>query len=195
MNTKFAQIARSLNLSPRQEEIIIGSLLGDGHLAQTTRGYAFRVNHGIAQKEYVDWKYQELIQFVNSMPDTHNENSYYFRTVSHPFFEQLRNEFYVGPKKIIPEKLIEWLTPLALSVWIMDDGTRAGNQLRINSQSFTYDENQKLARILEAKFGIESTINRDKHLFRLRIREKSMALTKKLTVPYIIPNMLYKFSL
>src|SRR3989338_1583971 len=31
MNTKFAQIARSLNLSPRQEEIIIGSLLGDEH--------------------------------------------------------------------------------------------------------------------------------------------------------------------
>ncbi len=194
MNTKFAQIARKIALNQRQEEIVIGSLLGDGHLAKTTRGYAFRVNHGISQKEYVDWKYQELIQFVNSVPDIY-ENNYYFRTVSHPFFDSMRKEFYRGKKKIIPDKLDEWLTPLALSIWVMDDGTREGNQLRINSQSFTYFENQKLARILEAKFGILTTINRDKKLFRLRIREKSMAKMREITLPYIIPSMLYKFSL
>ena len=193
MNTKFAQIARGIALSQRQEEIVIGSLLGDGHLAKTTRGYAFRVNHSITQKEYVDWKYQELSQFVNSMPDIYEKN-YYFRTISHPFFTSMRNEFYRGQEKIIPANLTRWLTPLALSIWIMDDGSREGNQLRINSQSFTYDENQMLASILEATFGIETMINRDKHLFRLRVRDKSMTTVKKITSPYIVPSMLYKFS-
>src|SRR3990167_10566834 len=95
MNTKRAQSARLLSITPRQRGILIGSLLGDGHLAKTTRGYAFRVNHSITQKEYVDWKYQELSQFVNSMPDIYEKN-YYFRTISHPFFTSMRNEFYRG---------------------------------------------------------------------------------------------------
>lgn len=110
MNTKRAQIARSAQLTSRQQEIVIGSLLGDGHLAKTTRGYAFRVNHGLIQKEYVDWKYRELERFTNSVPDTYN-TSYYFRTVSHPYFDEMREVFYRGDRKIIPDALNKLLTP------------------------------------------------------------------------------------
>ena len=62
---------------------IIGTLLGDGYLDKTTRGYSLRIHHGIAQKEYVDYKYQLIKCFVNSAPKTSGK-AYYFRTVSHP---------------------------------------------------------------------------------------------------------------
>ena len=93
MNTKRAQSARLLSITPRQQEILIGSLLGDGHLAQTTRGYAFRVNHGLVQKEYVDWKYKELSSLTNSSPNIY-KSTYYFRTVSHQYFDEMRSLFY-----------------------------------------------------------------------------------------------------
>ncbi|HBV01485.1 MAG TPA: hypothetical protein DEF00_03815 [Candidatus Taylorbacteria bacterium] len=194
MNTKRAQSARLLSITPRQRGILIGSLLGDGHLAKTTRGYAFRVNHGLVQKEYVDWKYQELSSLTNSVPNTY-KSTYYFRTVSHQYFDELRNLFYRGEKKIIPENIGHLLTPLAIAVWFMDDGTKEGKQARINSQSFTREENQKLSHLLEATLGIKSTINRDKHLFRLRISNQSMSLFRNMVAPYIVPSMRYKLSL
>lgn len=115
MMTIRAQKARSLDLTKNQQEIVIGSLLGDGYLARTTCGYAFRVNHSIAQKAYVDWKYEKLQEFTNSGPKCY-QKSYYFRTITHPFFASLREEFYSNQVKIIPEKIDTLITPLILAV-------------------------------------------------------------------------------
>ena len=194
MNTKRAQLARTLPITPRQREVIIGSLLGDGHLARTTRGYAFRVNHGLVQKEYVDWKYQELNSLTNSTPGKY-KSTYYFRTVSHQYFDEMRSLFYRKNSKIIPADIDHLLTPLAVAVWFMDDGTKEGKQARINTQSFTKKEHKKLSDTLEATLGIKSTINRDKQLFRLRISDESMSLFRKMVEPYIVPSMRYKLSL
>ena len=194
MDTKRAIIARNQQLTSRQQEIVIGSLLGDGYLVATTRGFAFRVNHGIKQKDYVDWKYSELEAFTNSQPRGH-ENSYYFRTVSHDFFGKLRQIFYHGAQKVLPAHIDQWITPLAFSVWVMDDGARDKGQLRLNTQSFTKGENEVLIRILKAKLGIAANLNRDKDRFRLRIKAVSMPCVRRITVPYIIPSMQYKLSL
>lgn len=194
MDTLRARVARKVKLTRRQKEIVIGSLLGDAHLVATTRGYAFRLNHGIAQKEYVDWKFQELENLTNLSPRVCNEKVYYFRSVSHPFFDLLRNKFYPGRLKVLPKDLDKWLTPLSLAIWFMDDGAREGCQVRINSQSFSLKENKRLIRILEAKLGISATINRDKDRFRLKVNDKSMDRFRKLVSPYLLPSMLYKLS-
>ncbi|MEO8637697.1 MAG: LAGLIDADG endonuclease [Candidatus Taylorbacteria bacterium] len=196
MITIRSRIAKSLSFTKRQQEIIVGSLLGDGHLVKTTCGYAFRVNHSIKQKEYVDWKYRELKIFTNSSPAVYEkENSYYFKCVSHSYFDEMRKKFYLDRKKILPNEIGKLLTPLALAVWIMDDGSKEGNQLRLNTQSFSLDENIRLIKILEATLGISATINRDKNRFRLRIRDQSMLLLKQNVLPHIISSMQYKFSL
>jgi recombination protein RecA len=160
----------------------------------TTCGYAFRVNHGLIQKEYVDWKYRELASLTNSSPKL-VENHCYFRTVSHPYFCWMRKIFYDEERKIVPESIENMITPLALAVWFMDDGTKEGHQVRLNTQSFSERENKKLSKILEAKLGIISTINRDKNYFRLRISDKSMKLFREMVNPFIIPSMRYKLSL
>ena len=194
MDTIKARTARKLSFDVRQQEIVVGSLLGDGYLVKTTRGYAFRVNHGLAQKAYVDWKYAELEQFVCSKP-RQSGKCYYFRTVSHPYLDILRASFYDGTTKIVPAQIADWMSPMVLAIWLMDDGSREGNQIRINSQSFSLKENQHLVSILKAKFGISATINRDKDKFRLRVNATSMQFMKQLVVPYVIPSMHYKLSL
>lgn len=194
MDTLRARVARKAKLTRRQKQIVIGSMLGDAHLVATTRRFAFRINHGITQKEYVDWKYFELENLTNSSPRICNEKVYYFRSVSHPFFNSLRNKFYCGRLKILPNDLEKWLTPLSLSAWFMDDGAREGRQVRINTQSFSLVENKRLIRILEAKLGISVTINRDKDRFRLRVKDQSMDKFRKLVSPYLLPSMRYKLS-
>jgi len=182
-------------ITQKQFELVVGSLLGDGYLAKTTMGYAFRVNHGLKQQDYVNWKWRILQTIVNSSPKS-SANCYYFRTVSHPVFSHLREKFYPKGKKILPVDLVaKELTPFVLAVWIMDDGTKCGNQVRINSQSFTEEENRILQEFLSAKLGIKSVLNKDKDRVRIRIVSESMPKLIQQIRPYIIPSMLYKLPL
>ena len=194
MDTILAREARKVSFSKKQLMFIIGSLLGDGYLDKTTRGYSLRIHHGIAQKEYVDFKYSLINSFVNSKPKISGK-AYYFRTVSHPLLTKLRSNFYAEQKKVLPHSFLqENFDSLALAIWIMDDGAKDKKQLRINTQCFSLEENLWLIKFLQATFGLTSTINVDKGKYRLRIANSSMNLLKELILPYIIPSMLYKLS-
>jgi hypothetical protein len=77
----------------------------------------------------------------------------------------------------------------------MDDGAFDGKQIRLNTQSFSLQENEGLSNFLRAKLGIEALINRDKDHHRLRISSASLGKFKSLVRPHIIPSMLYKLPL
>ena len=195
VETLFGRRARATPFSSRQWELMIGSLLGDATLLKTTSGFCFRVHHGHRQQSLVDWKYAELARFVRTAP-RRSGNGYYFRTVTHPELAELRESFYTGHQKIVPVGLLERrLTEFGLAVWIMDDGAADGNQLRLNTQSFSAEDAEKLASLLRAKFGIVMTINKDKNRPRLRCKAASMSRLTKLVKPYTLPDMLYKLSL
>jgi recombination protein RecA len=195
VETLFARRARQVPLSSRQRELVIGALLGDGYLMPTTAGCCFRVNHGLRQRDYVDWKFRILVDLVRT-PPRESGNCYYFRTVSHPEFALLRQLFYVNGRKTVPvELLFEQFTEFSLAVWLMDDGTVDGRQLRLNTQSFSKDESGALASVLRAKLGIDASLNRDKDSYRLRIMASSMARFRSLVQGYVIPSMLYKLPL
>jgi hypothetical protein len=174
---------------------MIGSLLGDATLLKTTSGFCFRVHHGRTQQALVDWKYAELARFVRTAPRL-SGNGYYFRTVTHPKLAELRELFYTDNRKIVPIGLLaSSLTGFGLAVWIMDDGAAEGNQLRLNTQSFSAHEVEELARLIRAKFGISMTLNRDKNRPRLRCSAASMRTLLDLVKSHTIPSMLYKLSL
>jgi hypothetical protein len=120
----------------------------------------------------------------------------YFRTVTHPALADLRKHFYRGPIKVVPLALLEReLDALALAVWIMDDGSADGAQVRINTQSFTTDEVVSLADLLRTKFGIVMRLNVDKSKPRLRCEAASMGRLRELVAEHTIPDMSYKLSL
>ena len=79
METHFATAARKKPFSSLQRELIVGSLLGDAYLMPTTSGFCFRVNHGMQQRDYVDWKFKMLAEFVRT-PPRESGTCYYFRT-------------------------------------------------------------------------------------------------------------------
>lgn len=99
MDTRLAREARKLSFSQKQLMLIVGSLLGDGYLDKTTRGYSLRIHHGIFQKEYVDYKYSFIKSFVNSSPKSSGK-AYHFRTVSHQVLVQLRKVFITVKRRL-----------------------------------------------------------------------------------------------
>ena len=195
METHFARVARETPFSSLQRELIVGSLLGDAYLMPTTSGFCFRVNHGIQQRDYVDWKFKMLAEFVRT-PPRESGTCYYFRTVTHPEFSRYREHFYPSNRKVVPLALLdEQFSELSLAIWLMDDGAVDRKQVRLNTQSFSLAENEALSCFLRAKFGIETRLNRDKDRYRLRVINASIKRLRNLVGPYLIPTMLYKLPL
>jgi len=94
------------SLTKTQKSIIIGSILGDGYLRVIKgRNNAFlEINHSLKQKDYVDWKYDQLRNIVKSPPKLRKTNgervAYRFFTKQHPEITKLLNIFYQNGKKI-----------------------------------------------------------------------------------------------
>jgi len=121
-----------LSLSKEQKSILFGIILGDGYLQKTGKKNArLRLEHGKDQKEYLLWKVRKLGKIFQGRPkylerihpSTKRKYCYWrHQSQSAPFLGKLRKIFYPEGKKIIPEKLERYLSPLTLAVWFMDDG-------------------------------------------------------------------------
>jgi hypothetical protein len=90
-----------------------------------------------------------------------------------PYYEA----FYAGDRKIIP---ILKLTPLALAVWFMDDGSKSHHAVYFNTQQFDLESQQRMVHMLGAQLGLRGTLNRDKQYYRIRIAVDSIPRLRKL---------------
>ncbi|MBI2552505.1 hypothetical protein HYW17_04375 [Candidatus Uhrbacteria bacterium] len=188
-------------LNPLQEQLIIGSLLGDGSLTATGGGkrYRFTVSHGSKQKEYLFWKYEILKDYVRTPPRLQsNANAWKFNTISRPEFTDLRACFYQERQKIVPDTIEHLIgIPQVMAIWYMDDGNlrrEYGNiyGCMLNSHSFTYEDNQKVSRWLYQRYGLKSVLQRNHEKYRLYFGAGSWKQLCTIIAPYILPSMRYK---
>lgn len=187
-------------LTKRQEEIIIGSLLGDGYLEKRGNSVRFGFCQSEKRKFYVEWKYNELRNLVEEpikhyeYQETRTGRKYgfsIFKTVSHPQFKDLYEKFYKNDKKVVPDDIKRMLTPLVLAVWYMDDGSLSKGAPILNTHTYSVEDQFKLCAALK-KFYIVANLNRDRGRHRIRILKRCAKRFADLIRPYILPEFLYK---
>lgn len=197
---EFAELRARLKLSITQEQVLIGSILGDGCLQLSKNGKSARlqIRNCLKQSEYVDWKYLFFQEWSpRGVHDDTANQSVYFDTLFHKELGEWRDIFYPDGKKIIPAEINRLLTsPLALAIWFMDDGNgrSESKSLRISSYSFSIVENKLLQDCLRENFQIESTIHADSKGCYLYIPAKSAVILFQLIQAHIHPTMQYKFA-
>ena len=171
--------------------------MGDGYLRIVPgRKNAFlEINRSLAEKNYVDWKYQKLKDLVKSPPKQRKGQgqriAYRFFTRQYPELTKLYQKFYRGREKIVPNLK---LNPLMMTVWFMDDGSKSYKTYYLNTQRFDYLSQKRLIQMLKKQYKIDSSLNRDKEYYRIRIKQGSAERFKKLIKNYIIPEMKYKLG-
>jgi hypothetical protein len=187
------------SLTQFQKFVIIGSILGDGHLRLVKgRKDAFlEINHSFKAKDYVDWKYKVLGNIVKSKPKSREGKeeriAYRFFTRQHPELTDLLEMFYKNGKKIISTRIK--INPIILAVWYMDDGSKCGNSdVYLNTQQFDIEDQKRMLKALR-KLGLKARLNKDKKYYRIRFLKSSLPRLKKLISEYIIPSMKYKIEL
>lgn len=205
-------------LTQEQQDIIIGTLLGDASMSQR-RGkpvYSIKFEQRALNYDYVYHLYEVFESFVGTGPTErwidkkHTRKAIWFRTYQHDNFIYYYNFFYPRlsscKKKIVPKDIAKFLTPRAVAYWFMDDGSsknRTGNSeapsaKRIsyvfNTQGFEKHECERLADALRKNFGIICNVWKDKKLFQIGVLADSTEVLRQLMEPYIHKNFKYKLN-
>ena len=182
------------SLSEIQKSLIEGCLLGDGYMRCKTNAH-LEVNHSIHQKEYVDWKYQHLREFILTPPKARQGNGrrigYRFFTRSLPIFTDYFHRYYKNGVKVIPKDVC--LNPMTIAVWFMDDGSKSQNSMYLNTQKYTSDEQEYLMSVLKSQYNLQLHLDRDKQYTRLRFPVADSRRLKDIIYPFILPSLQYKF--
>jgi len=193
-----------MKLSSLQKDIIIGTVLGDGYLQKTgEKNSRLKLEHGINQKEYLFWKVKNLPQFFQGAPKylerihpiTGRTYKYWrHQSQSGPFLGRLRKIFYRDGRKIIPENIVNFLTPRSIAVWYMDDGyyyprdrcsyLYLGNVIRENAQ--------RVAQTLNSKFNLNCRVLAKKKGFAIYFPPSEAIKLKSMIKDYIIDLFKYK---
>src|SRR3989344_948133 len=189
---------KKINFSGYERAVIIGSILGDGCLCEnwSKTNYRLIISHSVDQKEYIDWKYKILKQWILTAPRFYERNrSLTIRTISHPELTTLRNVFYLNGKKIIPKNSFELIkNPVVLAVWFMDDGNVNNDGYNLNTQSFSQEENSFLVEILKKEYGIICSIEKNKGYSRLYIWKRSAEAFRQIINDFVVPSLRYKLG-
>jgi len=191
-------------MTSRQRKIIIGLLLGDGHLEKNGRYVRLKVDQAINHRDYIDWLYSELKCSVPKSPIIIKEkdkrtNKFYrrlhFSTYSNVEFQNLRNIFYVDSKKIVPQGIMNMLnSTISLAIWFMDDGYKRNDcaALRLSTDAFSYEGQLRLIQCLRKNFKIISRLHKKGNWFNIYIPKDEARKFCIKVKPYILPSFRHK---
>lgn len=191
--------------------IIFGSLLGDGYAEKRANGTRIHFYQEASHGSYAIWLDKTLtsLGYKNLLePEVSTRlvkggkirKIFRFRTYTYSSFNHLHDIFYFNKVKIVPsnEHLNSYLTPLALAIWIMDDGSKVGNGLKLCTNSFAKADLCRLADFLATKYNLKTSINlagsSKNDQYTLYVSSFSMKTLVLIVKPYIIPSMKYKFG-
>jgi len=191
-------------LSDQEEQIIVGSLLGDGFITKCFRknGYhQFVERHSLKQENYLRWKGDFLGNQGSFIGYETYQNSIKIklRTRSGLLWDDLRSKWYPEGNKIVDINNIKNIDYLGLTCLIGDDGSAKGNSMIICTMGFPQDENQLLADFLSDKFHcqflVRSSYNKiyEKTYYYLFIPTKSWRFLRP-KLGESPPDLEYKFN-
>lgn len=205
-------------LSIEEKAVIFGTLLGDAHIQKRGNSYRLKIEHCVAQKNLVLWKYSKLKQLclTTQPPKVAGSQKYptmLFYTSSGNSLKPIHEIFYkIQPdgtyRKVITKELIAQLpTPsdrlassILLAVFYMDDGSIRDDCFagKIASQGFTLDENHLLRDYL-LTFNINANVvkhSTESGLYYLNLTANTFKTLVDLIAPVVkqIPDMTYKIK-
>ena len=192
-------------LSDQQRQLVLGSLMGDGSVSPK-RDHSngpgmksrFRFGHGPKQDGYARWKADLLADVPHSI-SPHSKGGLMVETTPLIELDELREAVYVGGKKVFSWDYLKELTPFALAVWYMDDGSFAvrrkdgsAGRSDICVQAMDKGSQRRLQATLRETYGLScKLVDRVGQAFIVFDRDGTEAL-HELIAPYVPAVMDYK---
>jgi hypothetical protein len=175
-------------LNSDQYQLVLGSFLGDGHLAKQSDFNTFRLKltQGVKQENYLRHKADILsIDTIHTGVSGYTGESTILNAQSKVFILE----------KGIWESLKD-LDARGLAIWYMDDGSLGNsNNVTLHSNSFTYKEHLVLQDILLQNFELKATICNSKGFYYFNFNQEEGIKFLNLIKNYMHPDLNYKTTL
>ena len=207
-----------LVFNKEQEQILLGSLLGDGCIYIANKGtiynhFKFSEEHSLKQKDYLLWKNSYLNFNKPNFREKNINNIKYnstFLNKTNFMFKQYFNLFYSNNKKVVTKEILDKLEPLGIAVWFMDDGSYNYycKSIEIATHCFGLEGNQIIQQYFKEKWDIDCKIQNklqkrngflkiERIYCQLKFNKKDAKKFVEIIKPYIlqIPSMTYKIGL
>jgi recombination protein RecA len=197
-------------LGEQQLQVILGGLMGDGNLSPNRRsrsGTRFRMGQGAKQAEYLDWK-TSLLGNIGHSRTVNAKGAVFADFTPLPELAELHDAVYFGGgKKHLTWEYLKSLTPLALAVWYMDDGSftvrskgvqerTAGGTGRIEIvvEAMSPGSRDRLVQYLRdtRKLDVQLVTKGVRQVSAIRFTTAATEKFQKLVAPYVHPSMDYK---
>lgn len=192
-----------MEITQRQQNIIVGAILGDGHIDPKGNVARLQLKQSKEKKEYIFWLFKELQNLCKSAPKQRKDNQqWYVNTRYSTELMKLRQHFYPKKQKIIPNDIDRLLkSKVSLAVWFMDDGTldwrvRDHYAYRLTTNCFSVQDSKQLVNVLKKNFEVEATVQttliRGKRYSRIHIGASGRDKFISLVQPYILSCFSHK---
>lgn len=171
IDTYFRMNKKTLNT--QQIDLIIGSLLGDGHIDKRENFPLFIVSHAENQKDYLYYKYNIMKDLCEMIPTKYSGRQQYKIVNSicdcqdfYRFNTRTYNAF--GPfREMSKIDLIHKLNEYSFSIWMLDDGhCDEKGYWELCAPLATDEERHTLVDVLLNKFGVTALNQKDNRYFR-----------------------------
>lgn len=208
-------------MNKEERAILIGLVLGDGHISYRTRlkdgKYRYEqaelvLGHSPAQKQYLEYKVDlihkifggnkpKISEVTHTLKATGKSYKGFRAAKTNPYFRLLHKEIYVEKKKKITEDLLNWCNAHTLALFFMDDGSMSCNKnkageitslnFRICTQFESQDEADVFLKWLDA-FGINAKKFISKGKWDIGGATQETLNLVLVIQQYIVPCMAYK---
>ena len=210
MKNNLSRIRADRRIGPHNKivlDIIFGSLLGDGHAERRIIGNGTRLTfyQEGTHVSYLLWLhslFSELGYCSSNVPEIQTRlgskgivrKIIRFRTWTFSSFNWIHDLWYINGVKVIPSNIGDFLTPLALAIWIMDDGGKVNQGLKLSTNSYTYSECLFLVKVLYDNFNLKASVQSTgvSDQYQIYIWKESMPLLREIVLPYVHSSMKYK---
>jgi hypothetical protein len=197
-------------IGPHNEDlisVIVGNLLGAGWAENRAGNTRFHIHMGSPNVEYLMWlhnfyafrgycshKLPVLKRNIGS-----NNKVYFsskFRTWTYSNWNWIYDHFFFKGTKVVPSNITLLLTPLALAVWILDDGGVHPSGLIISTYNFfKKNDLNLLQKALINNFDLVTSVIRvAKNGLVLHLPRGQLSKLSNIVKLYMVPSMYYKLN-
>jgi recombination protein RecA len=192
-----ALVRSDAGLSPIQEQVLLGKMLGDGWIASNGTSAHVSWSHVVSDLPYAEWTSRGIGALDSgSSGDAvsgYGSHTVTRRTVNTLWILERFGSFVAGDRKEVPEWVRTALSPLALAFWYMDDGSLSAHEGQEDRASFAtcaFSSESHLV-LLEAlaRLGVEAKHTSHGGVSRIALNALNAERLFLLVAPYIPTSM------
>ena len=184
--------------------MVFGSLLGKGNLEKKKDGTRIVFYQEAVHIKYLLFLFNQLATagYCNpTIPKIGKKlgkkgkiyKTIRFATWTYTSFDWIYDLWYVNGIKVVPQSINNYITPLALAIWVMDSGVKSLGGLNFVS-CFSEKDCLLIVQVLQKNLGLKAIIQPTgkPYQYNVYIPKESMIDLSNIVSAFIIPEMKYK---